>query len=188
LQIPNGTSSAQYQLTVEALDPLWSYNVGPYGSSAQVQFSGSAQQLIVSVTVGGDAQQDILMQGSAVQKQQWYAPTSYALPAQVPASGNWDGALSGYGMADFFQFTTQANRTLSVIVNALDDSGKLSESKALPVVGMWALANPGLTPSPANTPSAFNTGIFWRDAAGRTDFAGHNVPPGNCGLSRRRAS
>lgn len=162
LQLPNGATSAQYQLTLEAVDPLWSANVGQYGSTSQVQPSGPLQRLIVSVTLGGDVQQDILMQGSAVQKQQWYSPTSYASPAKVPASGNWAGALSGYGAADFFQFPAQANRTLSVIVNALDDddSGKLSQSKALPVIGMWSLANPGQTPAPANTPSAFNVPYF----------------------------
>ena len=42
-----------------------------------------------------------------------------------------------------FQFSAQANRTLSVIVNATDDSHNLSESKAAPVIGMWALADPG---------------------------------------------
>ena len=31
LEIPNGASSAQYQLSVEPLDPLWSQTVGPYG-------------------------------------------------------------------------------------------------------------------------------------------------------------
>jgi hypothetical protein len=160
LQIPNGASSAQFQLSVEAVDPLWSESVGPYGATSQVLPSGTMQQIIVNVTLGGDLQQDILMQGSAVQKQQWYAPTSYAAPAPVPASGNWSGALSGYGAADFFQFAARANRTLSIIVNALDDSSNISQSKALPVVGMWALANPGQSPAPANTPSAFNTAFF----------------------------
>ena len=160
LQIPNGASTAQYQITVEAVDPLWSENVGPYGSTSQVQPSGAVQQFTAKVTLGGDVQQDILMAGSAVQRQQWYAPTSYAAPAPVPASGNWAGALSGYGAADFFQFPAQANRTLSVIVNALDDSVNISQSKSLPVIGMWALVNPGQSPAPANTPSAFNVAFF----------------------------
>jgi hypothetical protein len=125
-----------------------------------VQPSGAAQQFVVNVTLGGDLQQDILMQGGAVQKLHWYAPTSYAAPVPAPASGNWAGALNAYGVADFFQFQAQAGRTLSVIVNALDDVGNLSQGKALPVIGMWALANPGQSPAPANTPSAFNTAFF----------------------------
>ena len=160
LQIPNGATSAQYQITVEAVDPLWSTNTGPYGSTSQVQLSGLAQPLIITVTPGGAVAQDILMQGRAVQKAQWYSPTSYASPAQVPGSGTWAGTLSGYRTADFFQFSAKANRTLSAIVNALDDSSNLSQGKAQPVIGMWELANPGQSPSPANTPSAFNTSYF----------------------------
>jgi len=100
------------------------------------------------------------MQSSAVQKPQWYGTTSYAAPLSVPGSGTWAGTLSGYGTTDFFQFPTQANRTLSVIINALDESGNPSEGKALPVIGMWDIADPGLTPAPANTSSAFNTSYF----------------------------
>ena len=160
LQIPTGTTSAQYQLTVEAVDPLWSTQAGPYGTVAQVQPSGSAQPIVVTVTLGGDVTQNILMQSSAVQTAQWYGETSFAAPVPLPASGSWAGVLSGYGNADFFQFSAQANRTLSVIVNATDDSHNISESKAAPVIGMWALADPGTSPAPANTPSAFNTTVF----------------------------
>src|SRR5207253_1025839 len=114
LQIPNGATTAQYQLTVEAVDPLWSSNAGPYGSAGQVKPSGSVQPIIFTVKLGSSLQQDVLMQRSAVQKPQWYGTTSYATPVQVPGSGYWAGALSGYGTTDFFQFPAQANRTLSV--------------------------------------------------------------------------
>ena len=160
LQIPNGVTSAQYQLSVEGLDPLWSTNVGPYASAGQVQPSGSFTPIIVNVNLGANIAQDILMQGSALQTPQWYGKTSYALPAQLPRSGAWSGLLSGYGAADFFQFPAQTNRTLSVIVSGLDEFGNVSEGKAMPVAGMWALSDPGLTPAPANTASAFNTSYF----------------------------
>ncbi len=160
LQIPNGATSAQFELSVEAIDPLWSTHVGPYGSTSQVSPSGSWQPILLTVTLGGAVTQNILMQSSAVQKTQWYGETSFASPAQLPTSGNWTGVLSGYGDADFFQFSAQANRTLSVIVNATDDSHNLSEFKATPVIGMWALSDPGNSPAPANTPSAFNTTVF----------------------------
>jgi len=160
LQIPNGATSAQFQLSVEAVDPLWSTHAGPYGSTSQVAPSGSWQPILLTVTLGDDVIQNILMQSSAVQKPQWYGQTSFASPAQLPTSGNWTGLLSGYGDADFFQFSAQANRTLSVIVNATDDSHNLSEFKVTPVIGMWVLADPGNSPAPANTPSAFNTTVF----------------------------
>ena len=123
LQIPNGATSAQYQITFEAIDSLWSPNAGPYGSAGQVQPSGAVQPIIVTVTVGANLHQDILVQGSAVQKPQWYGATTYASPVQVPGSGTWAGTLNAYGITDFFQFPAQANRTLSVIVHALDESG-----------------------------------------------------------------
>jgi hypothetical protein len=160
LQIPNGATSAQYQITSEAIDSLWSPNAGPYGSAGQVQPSGAVQPIIVTLTPGANLHQDILVQGSAVQKPQWYGATSYASPVQVPGSGTWAGTLNAYGITDFFQFPAQANRTLSVIVHALDESGNPSEGKSLPVAGLWDIADPGLTPAPANTPSAFNTSYF----------------------------
>ena len=159
LQIPNGGTAAQYQLTVEAVDPLWSTPVQPYGPW-QVQPSGTVQPILVSVNLGGDFQQDILMQGSAVQKADPFLPTTYATPAAVPDGADWQGSLSGYGDIDYFWFSGQANRTLAVMVTALDESEAVSESKAQPVVGMWALSDPGTYPAPANTPSAFNSMYF----------------------------
>jgi hypothetical protein len=159
LQIPNGGSSAQYQLTVEAVDPFWSATVGPY-RPWQVLPSGSTQTITVNVTLGGDAPQDIVMQGSALQKPDWFGPTTYTSPAQLPVPGDWAASLDPYGGLDYFWFTGQANRTLSVLVTALDASGDPSESEAQPVIGLWQLSDPGTFPAPANTPSAFNSAIF----------------------------
>jgi hypothetical protein len=165
LQIPNGGNSARYQLTVEPVDPLWSNTVGPY-QPWQVQPSGSAQPIIVNVTLGGDAQQDIVMQSSAAQKPNWFGPTTYNSPGPLPAAaalpvaGDWAASLGPYGSLDYFWFAGQANRTLSVLVTALDDASIPAESKAQPVIGMWALSDPGTYPAPANTPSAFNSPLF----------------------------
>jgi hypothetical protein len=159
LEIPNGASSAQYLLTVESLDPTWSQNVGPYGP-LQVLPSGTFPPLIVTASKGSDAQQDIVMQSSALQTQDWFEPTSFASPAALPVTGDWAGALSGFGNADYFWFHGQSNRTLSVEVTALDGSKTASEVKAQPVIGMWALSDPGTFPAPASTPLAFNTSTF----------------------------
>jgi hypothetical protein len=159
LQIPNGGSSAQYQLTVEPLDPFWSDTVGPY-QPWQVQPSGSAQPIIVNVTLGGDVPQDIIMQDSAAQKPDWFGPTTCEVPAPLPVAGDWAASLGTYGSLDYFSFSGQANRTLSVLVTALDDFSAPTETKAQPVVGMWALSDCTTVPAPANTPSAFNSSIF----------------------------
>lgn len=152
LQLPNG-GSAQYQLTVETLDPKWSAPVGPY-SPGPVAPSGLAQPLVVAVSAGVDVQQDILMNGSA---QPLPRPAStWTVPAVLPMGGDWEGSLSGYGAVTYFKFPAQANRTLSVAVTALDDLSHASEAKAQPVIGMWAAADPPGTAPPAYTPSPFN--------------------------------
>jgi hypothetical protein len=159
LQIPNGGSSAQFQLTVAAIDPFWSADLEPYGPS-QVEPSGQSQPILVNVSQGNDTEQDILMQGSALSVADPFPPTTYQAPAAVPLGGDWMGSFNPYGDIDFFQFNGQGNRTLSVLVSALDQTGAASESKSQPVIGMWALSDPETSPAPANTPSAFNSAVF----------------------------
>src|SRR5271163_3124096 len=96
LPIPNGASTAQYQLSIEALDPFWSAGVCPY-DPAQVAPSGAFAPIVVTVNAGGDLAQDILMSGSA-QPVPWWAETeSWSAPAPVLSPGDWIGSLSGYG-------------------------------------------------------------------------------------------
>jgi hypothetical protein len=152
LQLPNG-GSAQYQLTVEAIDPKWSANVGPY-LTGPVAPSGTAQPIVVTVTAGSDVQQDILMGGSAQPLPQ--TVSSWTAPAALPLAGDWAGSLSGYGSVAYFLLTAQMNRTLSVAVTALDELGSATLSKAQPVIGMWAASDPPGTAPPAFTPSPFN--------------------------------
>jgi len=152
LQPPNG-NSAQYQLSVEGLNPQWSAGVGPY-SPGPVAPSGSAQPIVVTVTPGNDVAQDILMGGSAQPLPQ--AQSTWTAPAAVPAGGDWVGSLSGYGHAAYLILAAQANRSLSVAVTALDETGNSSQLKAQPVVGMWAASDPQGTAPPAFTTSPFN--------------------------------
>jgi hypothetical protein len=159
LTIPAGATTAEYQLTVEGLDPVWSEKVGPYGHW-QVAPSGSAQPILVTVNLGGDFEQDVLMQASAQPAPQWAATESFTSPAPVPVAGDWIGSLSAYGEVDYFWLAAQANRTMSVAVTALNEVGAASESKVQPVIGMWALIDPQGTAPPALTLSPFNAATF----------------------------
>jgi hypothetical protein len=159
LPIPNGASTAQYQLSVEALDPLWSAGVGPYEPS-QVAPSGTWAPITVTVSAGGEFEQDILMSGSAQAVLPWAASETWSTPAPILPAGDWVGSLSGYGDVNYFSLTAQANRTLSVEVTAMDESSAASESKAEPVIGMWTLGDPYGTPPPALTTSPFNSETF----------------------------
>jgi hypothetical protein len=156
LPIPDG-GSAQYQLTVESVDPLWSTGVGSY-SPGPVAPSGSAAAITVTVSAGSDVQQDILMTSSAEPLAQ--SASSWAAPAAVPPGGDWISSLGAYGNLSYFLLPAQANRTLSVAITPLDESGKPSEVKSQPVIGMWAASDPEGTPPPAFTSSPFNAVPF----------------------------
>lgn len=159
LPIPNGASSAQYQISVEALDPLWSAGVCPY-DPAQIVPSGAMEPIVVTVGAGGDFEQDILMPGSAQAVPSWAATETWSAPAPIPSPGDWIGSLSGYGEIGYFSITAQANRTISIAVTALDETGAPTESKAAPVVGIWTLGDPqGMAP-PSFTTAPFNSETF----------------------------
>ncbi|HUO32794.1 MAG TPA: IPT/TIG domain-containing protein [Bryobacteraceae bacterium] len=158
LQIPSG-SSAQYQLTVEAIDPIWSTGVGPY-APYQVTPSGLMQPITVTVTAGENVQQNILMTQSAQPVPQWAASESWSNPAPVPQAGDWEGSLGSYGETGYFSFPVQANRTLSIAVTALDESGSSSETKLQPVIGIWPSSAAEGSAPPALTTSSFNTVNF----------------------------
>jgi hypothetical protein len=159
LQIPGGASSAQYQLSVEGLDPKWSEGVGPY-APYQVSPSGSFPPIVLTVAPGVDVAQDIVTSGSAQPVPQWAASESWNTPAPIPAAGDWMGSLSGYGDSAYFSLPAQANRTLSVAVTGLDETGLASEEKVQPVIGMWTFGDPQGTPPPAFTTSPFNGSSF----------------------------
>ncbi len=160
LPIPNGASTAQYQLAVEALDPMWSAGVCPYDPS-QVAPSGTFETVVVTVAGGSDVEQDVLMSDSAQPVPPLAATETWSAPAPVLSPGDWVGSLSGYGDVGYFTITARANRTLSVAVTALDETGAPSESKAAPVVGMWTLGDP-----PGTAPPALNTVPFDSDTFG----------------------
>ncbi len=156
LPLPNG-GSAQYQLSAEGLDPMWSPGVGPY-APGPVSPSGRFSPITVTVTAGADVAQDILMAGTAQPLPQ--AASSWTSPAAMPSGGDWQSSLNGYGDTAYFLLPAQANRTLSVAVTALDESGSSSEVKTQPIIGMWAASDPQGTGPPTFTSSPFNELTF----------------------------
>jgi hypothetical protein len=152
LQLPNG-GSTQYQLSVEALEAQWSYGVGPY-SPDSVSPSGSFLPITVTVSPGSNVQQDMLMTGTA--QPLFQSSSSWATPASPPAGGDWVSSFH-FGSVHYFQLPIQSNRTLSITATALDESSRATLLKARPVIGVWAAADPEGTPSPAFTPSPFNS-------------------------------
>jgi hypothetical protein len=126
----------------------------------QVTPSGSFAPIVVTVPNGSNAEQDILMLQAEIAHPHPGSGSTYANPAALPQGGAWGSWTSGYGSADFFQFTAQANRTASVAVTALDEAGQPTETKLLPVIGIWELSDESGDPAPAATTSAFNSETF----------------------------
>jgi hypothetical protein len=158
LPLPTG-GTAEYRLSVEALDPDWSAGVESYGPN-QVSPSGSFTPIVVTVSAGQDVAQDIWMSGTAQPVPPLSSSATWSEPAAIPLAGDWMGSLSGYGDQPYFLLPVQANRTLSVAVTALDESGRPTNSKVRPVIGMWNAADPPGTIPSARTTSPFNSTIF----------------------------
>ena len=187
LMIPAGQSTAQYQLSVEGLDPNWSLGVEPYAPT-QVALSGSFAPVVVTVSNGSNAERDILMLQAEIAHAHPGSGSTYANPAALPRGGAWGSWISGYGSTDWFEFAAQTNRTASVSVTALDEMGQPTEIKLAPVIGIWQLSDQSGNPAPASTPSAFNTptwGLTRLDAqfaatdmyrVGVADFRGDGRP------------
>jgi hypothetical protein len=159
LTIPAGQTIAQYQITVEPIDPTWSWGVEPYGPT-QVAPSGTFAPIVVTIENGSNVEDDILMQASEIAQAAPGANSTYTTPAALPQGGGWNSWISGYGSSDFFAFNVQANRTASISVTALNESGASTESKLLPIIGIWELSDQTGDPAPASTPSAFNSMTF----------------------------
>ena len=156
LEIPEGSSSAKYQLSIEPLNANWAEGVGPY-APYQVAPSGSFAPIVVTVQPGSDIAQDIVMRSTAVAGTHPGSGGTYATPAPLPKGGGWGAWISGYGDSDWFQFSVKANRTASITATALDEAGTPTQSKLMPVIGVWQLSDLSGSPAPAATPVAFNT-------------------------------
>ncbi|MBZ5655692.1 MAG: hypothetical protein LAO56_10485 [Acidobacteriia bacterium] len=159
LVVPDGQNLALYQLSVEALDANWSAGVEPY-AFPQVSPSGQFAPVVVTVLPASDVERDILMLQSGVEGAHPGSGATYANPASLPQGGVWASWVSGYGETEWFQFAARANRTASISVTAMDETGNPTESKLMPVIGIWSLSDQSGGPAPASTPSAFNTFNF----------------------------
>ncbi len=136
--LPLGTTIADYQLSFEALNPLYAlgFSVGPY-TQGQVSPSGTMPVINLNgLTAGTSITQDVVIQDSADENYSVNDGNELE-PASIPAGGEWTGRITGYGHTGWFDLPIRANRELTIETVALDDSGHPSENKARPVIGAW---------------------------------------------------
>jgi hypothetical protein len=136
LEFPQGDTSAQYQVSVESLDPACAdfAAVGPY-RGGQVAPSGTATTITLTLNQGDDVIHDFLMAGSTLPS--GGSAGTFSAPGRVPVGGNWAGSLSPYGSVNYYSLAARADRTITVKATALNEAGKATETKVQPVIGIW---------------------------------------------------
>ncbi len=135
--LPPGTTAANYQMTIEPVNALYtgSEGVGPYAMN-QVTPSGQMQTVqLGSLSAGAVVTQNIALSTSA--DGTVTDDGSQAEPNTAPGNGEWLSKLVGYGHTGWFQFNARANREFTVEALALDETGVGSGNKAAVLIGLW---------------------------------------------------
>jgi hypothetical protein len=138
IPLPPGVSSASYQVTFEAIDPLYilTASVGPY-ADGQPTPSGTLPTLsIPALASGGSTTLTVNLADSASGGFQDAIGTVNA-PRGMPGSGMWMGRISQVGQTDWFSFPVRGNRLFTIVTQALDETGAPTNSKAMPAIGVW---------------------------------------------------
>lgn len=168
IPLPPGVTTANYQVTFEAIDPLYilTDSVGPY-AAGQVTPSGSLPPILVPGLSAGSAQTlNVTVPDSAAGSYQDAIGTP-ASPRLLPTSGLWCGRLGQVGQTDWFTFPVRGNRIFTVVTQALGENGAPTESKAMPAIGIWDGFDPVGAPAVGAGPGMNGLGIgeTWLRAA-----------------------
>ena len=160
IPLPPGVSMASYQVSFEAINPLYFGNqsVGPYtlgspspsGVLQTVQLNnlttGSANVLTVSSvnSIRQPVTRPIHPVSSAVRSVHAVPATFHdsvagtqTQPQALPSSGAWSSVLDTVEASDWFIFPVRGNRIFTVVAQALDATGTPTNVKAMPAVGVW---------------------------------------------------
>ena len=138
IPLPPGMPTANYQVTFEAIDPLYmlAQCVGPYAEGSPLP-SGTMPVLTVTGLTAGTARAlDVTIGQSAMGGTVDGIGTASA-PRALPPSGMWGGRLSTIGQTDWLVFPVRAGRSFTVVTQALNEAGAATGRKALPALGVW---------------------------------------------------
>lgn len=149
-------------VTTEAVNPLYT---GPYALSTMAAGAMTIAPSGTAVSQETDIEGryynfDVLSLAppDAVASCAAVADGTESAPASLADGGWWKGVLCGYAHSAWTQVAVRANRSLTVEVTALDETGAATAAKAMPMVGVWQATDPlGTGPTVAATPIAFNS-------------------------------
>jgi len=149
IPLPPGMTTASYQITFESINPLFIQQnvVGPYVDGSPLPSGTLAPITVQNLSVGMSTTLPVNVADSAAVSGNWDAISTEAMPRMLPPSGLWCGRLSQVGQTDWFIFPVRGKRTFTVVTEALDESGRPTNFKTMPVIGIWdAFAVPGTAP------------------------------------------
>ena len=161
LLLPTGMTTADYQLTLEAVNPLYTaaYAVGPYSDGSPAP-SGTLPVLILhGLAAGASVEQDITIEDSAGDLQSGAS----GAPAAVPPTGEWAGRLAIPGATSWLAVPVLGGRHLTVEAEATDEAGTRTQNKLRPVLGIWNGSS-----STSDTPTVAATAPFNSAGIGTT--------------------
>ena len=143
IPLPPGVTQADYEISFEAINPLYilTESVGPY-SDGQVTPSGALQPIFIRGLSAGSAQTLAVTAADSAAGGFQDAIGIESQPRTLPASGFWSGRLSQVGQTDWFLVPVRGNRLFTVVTEALDETGAPTESKAMPSIGVWDAFSP----------------------------------------------
>jgi len=143
IPLPPGATSASYQVSFEAINPLYilSNSVGPY-TMGQVAPSGTLQAVTLPNLSAGSAQTVNVTAANSAAAALTAVIGTESQPRPMPVGGQWAGRLSQIGQTDWFTFPVRGNRIFTVVTQALDESGSPSNAKAMPSIGIWDAFDP----------------------------------------------
>ena len=172
IPLPPGMTSATYQVSFEPINPLYmlANAVGPYVDGSPSP-SGSLSTITVPNLSSGSAQALTVNVADSAAGSVGDAISSPSTPRMLPFSGFWIGRLSQVGQTDWFTFPVRSGKTFTVVAQALNEVGVPTQSKALPVIGVWDALQPVDAPSTGWAPAlnGYATGETWLRVAATVD-------------------
>ncbi len=157
IPLPPGATQADYQLTFEAINPLYTgaESVGPY-TLGQVTPSGTMPVVILRGLTAGA----VILQNETIADSDGDANSggdgNESAPAAVPVNGEWLARLSAYGHESWLRWHMRSGRQVTVEAQPLDEKGLETAAKARIVTGAWNGDDPLGTAPEVGTPQPFN--------------------------------
>jgi hypothetical protein len=148
-------------VSTEAINPLYTgaHAVGPYVTGSVAPSGAPQSQLLNQYGMSaGTWEPGDFAPNDAASLCSTGGDGVESAPLPVAAGGWWSGVLCAHGHAAWSSFSAKTGRTATLEVTALDEAGRATTAKAMPLIGVWSAGDAtGTLPTVAASPSAFNT-------------------------------